>query len=204
MDALRLFLAIDIPSSAREAITTLQNRFKTLGFKASWVRPENIHLTLKFLSNTPSAQVPDIKQAVARAANLSTGFTATLSGIGVFPNFKKPRVLWVGMNDPQNHLQALRELIERQMELIGFPREKRNFNPHLTLARIKQSRSGNRESFNRLKREIEAHPKFETEPFRADSVRLIQSQLTPEGSIYTVLEEFPLRGISPDPETVNR
>ncbi|MCH8156964.1 MAG: hypothetical protein IID18_04295, partial [Nitrospinae bacterium] len=87
---------------------------------------------------------------------------------------------------------ALQENIEEQMRRLGFPGENRRFTPHLTLARIKPERGGNRMKLKLLQREIESAPKIETEPFPVDAVCLIQSRLTPQGSVYTVLEEFPL------------
>ena len=195
MDAVRLFLAIDIPPRAREIITALQNRFKPLGFNASWVVPENVHLTLQFLGEAPPEQIPDIHQGVSAAVTPVPQFMATLKKIGVFPKLKKPpRILWVGMEAPKNRLTVLQKNIEKQMEEIGFPKEKRNFIPHLTLARIRQGQSGKRAKLERLKREIESSPEIEMEPFKIDAVRLIKSQLTHMGSIYTVLKEFPLGG----------
>jgi 2'-5' RNA ligase len=195
VDAVRLFLAIDIPPRAREIITALQNRFKPLGFNASWVAPENVHLTLQFLGDTPSEQIPDIHQGVSAAVTPVPQFTVTLKKIGVFPKLKKPpRILWVGMEDPRNRLAVLQENIAKQMEEIGFPKEKRNFTPHLTLARIRQDRGGKRAKLERLKREVESSPEIEMESFKIDAVQLIESQLTPRGSVYTVLKEFPLGG----------
>ncbi len=195
MDAVRLFLAIDIPPRARKIITALQNRFKPLGLNASWVAPEDVHLTLQFLGDAPPEQIPDIHQGVSVAVTPVPQFMVTLKEIGVFPKLKKPpRILWVGMEDPQGRLTVLQKNIAKQMEKIGFPKEKRNFTPHLTLARIRQERGGRRAILERLKREIESSPKIEMEPFKIDAVRLIESQLTPTGSIYTTLKEFPLGG----------
>ena len=195
MDAVRLFLAIDIPPRAREIITALQNRFKPLGFNASWVAPENVHLTLQFLGDTPPEQIPDIHQGVSAAVTPVPQFMVALKEVGVFPKLKKPpRILWVGMEDPKNRLAVLQENIAKQMEEIGFPKEKRNFTPHLTLARIRQDRGGKRAKLERLKREVESSPEIEMESFKIDAVQLIESQLTPRGSVYTVLKEFPLGG----------
>ena len=117
MDAVRLFLAIDIPPRAREIITALRNRFKPLGFNASWVAPENVHLTLQFLGDTPPEQIPDIHQGVSTAVTPVPQFMVTLKEIGVFPKLKKPpRTLWVGMEDPKNRLTALQKNIAKQMQ----------------------------------------------------------------------------------------
>ena len=192
MSALRLFLAIDIPPRAREIVTTVQNRFKTLGFKISLVRPGNIHLTLKFLGDTPLEQVANIKKSVSEAVDSISVFEVALDGVGVFPNLKKPRVLWVGLKDPHKHLNVLQENIDAKMMKLGFPRERKNFAPHLTLARIKHAKGKIKEGFEDLKREVESVPPMDSEFFQVDSVRLIQSELTPKGSIYTILEKFPL------------
>ena len=192
MPALRLFLAIDIPPHARETVVSIQNRFKTLDLNASWVRPGNIHLTLKFLGDTPLEQVANIKKSVSEAVDSISVFEVALDGVGVFPNLKKPRVLWVGLKDPHKHLNVLQENIDAKMMKLGFPGERKNFAPHLTLARIKHAKGKIKESFEDLKREIESVPPMDSEFFQVDSVRLIQSELTPKGSIYTILEKFPL------------
>ena len=193
MSALRLFLAIDIPPRAREIVTTVQNRFKTLGFKISLVRPGNIHLTLKFLGDTPLEQVANIKKSVSEAVDSISVFKVALDGVGVFPNFKKPRVLWIGLKDPHKHLKVLQENIDSKMMQLGFPREGKKFDPHLTLARIKHGQGKIKKRFEGLKQEVESVPLIDSEFFQVDSVKLIQSELTPKGSIYTILEKFPLR-----------
>ena len=90
MPAQRLFLAIDIPPHAKEIIVSIQNRFKTLGVNASWVRPGNIHLTLKFLGDTPSERVTDIRKSVSEAVKSYPVFKVALDGISLFPNKKTP------------------------------------------------------------------------------------------------------------------
>jgi 2'-5' RNA ligase len=124
MPALRLFLAIDIPLREKESITTIQNQFKNLGHKISLVRSNNIHLTLKFLGDTPLGQVADINKNVAKVVNSTPIFVVSLNGIEVFPNFKKPKVLWIGLKDPQEYLKALHKKINGKMMLLGFPNER--------------------------------------------------------------------------------
>ena len=192
MSALRLFLAIDIPPRAREIITTVQNRFKDLGFKISLVRTGNIHLTLKFLGDTPLEQITNIKKRVSEAVGSISVFKLALDGVGVFPNFKKPRILWIGLKDPHKHLKVLQENIDSKMMQLGFPKEEKKFDPHLTLARIKHAQGKIKKRFEGLKQEVESVPLIDSEFFQVDSVRLIQSELTPKGSIYTTLEKFPL------------
>ena len=122
MPALRLFLAVDIPPHARETVVSIQNRFKTLDLNASWVRPENIHLTLKFLGDTPSERVTGIRIRVSEAVKSYPVFKVALDGAIVFPNLKKPRFLWIDLKDPYNHLTILQEKIDAKMGQLGFPR----------------------------------------------------------------------------------
>ena len=192
MAALSLFLAIDIPPHARETVVSIQNRFKTLDLNASWVRPENIHLTLKFLGDTPSERVTGIRICVSEAVKSYPVFKVALGGAIVFPNLKKPRFLWIDLKDPYNHLTILQEKIDAKMGQLGFPREKKKFNPHLTLARIKHKKGVNKNKFVNLKQEVDSVPLIKTEPFQVDSVKLIHSELTPKGSIYKILGEFSL------------
>jgi len=192
MPALRLFLAIDIPPHARETVVSIQNRFKTLDLNASWVRPGNIHLTLKFLGDTPSERVVDIRKIVSEVVKPSPVFKVALDGAGVFPNYKNPRVLWINLKDPYNRLKILKEKIDAKMGQFGVLSGKKKFNPHLTLARMKHRKGKVRESFEQLKQKIESIPPIDIKFFKVGSVKLIQSDLTPEGPIYTALGEFPL------------
>jgi 2'-5' RNA ligase len=191
MPALRLFLAIDIPLREKESITTIQNQFKNLGHKISLVRSNNIHLTLKFLGDTPLGQVADINKNVAKVVNSTPIFVVSLNGIEVFPNFKKPKVLWIGLKDPQKYLKALHEKINGKMMQLGFPKERGEFTPHITFVRIKKSKGEIKKKSSELKQRVVSMPPIDSEYFEVDSVRLMQSELKAEGSIYTILEKFP-------------
>jgi 2'-5' RNA ligase len=191
MPALRLFLAIDIPLREKESITTIQNQFKNLGHKISLVRSNNIHLTLKFLGDTPLGQVADINKNVAKVVNSTPIFVVSLNGIEVFPNFKKPKVLWIGLKDPQKYLKALHEKINGKMMQLGFPKERGEFTPHITFARIKKSKGEIKKKSSELKQRVVSIPPIDSEYFEVDSVRLMQSELKAEGSIYTILGKFP-------------
>jgi 2'-5' RNA ligase len=116
-------------------------------------------------------------------------FSLSLCGLGVFPNMNRPRVLWVGLKDPEEQLETLYKKIEKEMACIGFAEESRSFSSHLTLARIKSPKGR-----NRLKHKVESSEPVESDSFEISSVILFQSQLTPRGSIYTALEEFKLTG----------
>ncbi|MCZ6512618.1 MAG: RNA 2',3'-cyclic phosphodiesterase [Nitrospinae bacterium] len=186
---MRTFIAIDIPPSVVKAITVIQNRFKSLGLHASWVRPGNIHLTLKFLGDIDPNQVPGIRDKITVALAPLAPIEVSLDRVGVFPDLKRPRVLWVGLKDEKGALETLHFGLEQALASAGFPADLRPFSPHLTLARIK-SRRGTKELQNELDALLSEG--IAPNPFPVGSVQLYESQLTPKGSIYTVLANFKL------------
>ncbi|GJL77660.1 MAG: 2'-5' RNA ligase [Nitrospinaceae bacterium] len=182
---LRLFLAIDIPNSARGKITAVQSFYKTLNLDASWVKPSNMHLTVKFLGNTQPGLIPKIKERIARITKTTPVFSIKLRNVGAFPNLSRPRVLWVGVEETEGRLDSLKEKIELEMMHLGFPADHKKTVHHLTLGRIKS-----RKGVEGLKKAVESSQRIDIEPFDVSSVQLIKSALTPKGSIYTVQEEF--------------
>lgn len=187
MEAVRAFIAIDIPPFAREKIAAIQNGFKALNLDVAWVHPANLHLTLKFLGAIDPERVPGINDRMASALSRVPGFSATLGEVGVFPSLDRPRVLWVGLENPEGSLVALQKNVERELADAGFPPDSKRFSPHLTFGRVKSSRGT-----ARLKSALKNVPQARSGPFGVSAVRLYKSQLTPKGSIYTVLGEFKL------------
>jgi RNA 2',3'-cyclic 3'-phosphodiesterase len=186
---LRLFLAIDIPNSAREKITEVQSIYRTLNLDATWVKPSNMHLTLKFLGNTQSGLIPKIKERMEGIVKTMAPFSIALGNVGVFPDLSRPRVLWVGIEGAKDHLDSLKEKIEQQMTCLGFPADNKKSVHHLTLGRIKSGKGK-----ERLKKAVESAPPINVNAFEVSAVQLIKSELTPKGSIYTVQEEFIFNG----------
>jgi 2'-5' RNA ligase len=187
--ALRTFIAIDVPSAVLDTIIRIQHRFKSLGLHASWVKPGNIHLTLKFLGNTDPDRIPGIQNKLTEALASFEPFQLSLDSTGVFPNTKNPRVLWIGLKDEEESLNPLQTTIKNALESMGFPKEQKTFSPHLTLARIKSPKGK-----EKLKDELDAvnQEGIDPHPFEVDEIHLYESQLTPKGSIYTVLANFKL------------
>ena len=107
MAALRTFIAIDVPPAVLDTIIRIQHRFKSLGLHASWVKPVNIHLTLKFLGNTDPDRIPGIQNKLTETLASFPPFQLSLESTGVFPNTKNPRILWVGLKDKEEALRAL-------------------------------------------------------------------------------------------------
>lgn len=186
---MRVFLAIELTPQLRLALSELQSIIKKGLPPVSWVRPESIHLTLKFLGETDESLVDELRQAVSRAAAGHAPFSITIGGLGVFPNARAPRILWVGL---EGELEALRDLaaeVEQACEALGFPSETRPFNPHLTLARIKQN---GREVGQALARRGVLDHQANLGTLRVEAVVCMQSDLKPTGAVYTRLWEAPL------------
>jgi len=193
--ALRTFIAINVPPAVLDTITRIQNRFKSLGLHASWVKPGNIHLTLKFLGDTDPDRISGIQNKLTETLAPFEPFRLSLDSAGVFPDTKNPRILWVGLKDGDGTLKVLQTAIEKALESVGFPVEQRPYSPHLTLARIRspwgiKSPKGKKE----LKDELDALnlQGIDHRPFEVGDIHLYESQLTPKGSIYTVLANFKL------------
>lgn len=186
---MRLFVALEIPSAVRENLATLMTELNALekqssGKKARWVRPENLHVTLKFIGETA---LDKLKGIVAALSTVRSGQPAELRfrGLGFFPNEKRPRVLWAGIAASPN-LAAIAGDIEQQLEPLGFPREKRDFTPHLTLARFNPP--GLSET---LRAAVRENAERDFGALGAGDFHLIESQLKPSGAEYTTLHSFP-------------
>ena len=189
---IRAFLALDYPDAVGGAIAAAQERLKRFVFgEIRWVRPEGIHLTLKFFGDIPQNAVAGIAAVVGKKAAETPTFALAVSGVGVFPDLRHPRVLWLGMKGESERLLAFQQALERMFQEIGFPREERPFRPHLTLARIRPS---SRRGLSGLDKALEKGGKTAEKPFLAEGLSLMQSTLTPQGAIYTRLGGFPLAG----------
>ena len=184
---IRSFIAISVPETVLQAIAEAQQTLKGYDLGVRWVRKEGIHLTLKFLGNISWDDVEEIQAAMKQAAKAFSPFTVRAEGIGAFPDLKRPRVLWVGLSGEVEVIRALQRDLESQLNGLGFPREKRPFKGHLTLGRVK-----GRLDRVRLSKALEALAGFRTESFTAQSVDLFQSDLRPNGAVYSKLAEVPL------------
>ncbi len=188
MTVIRSFVAIPIPDFAKDIITSLQARFLPLNIDAKWVPASNIHLTLKFFGEISQDLVPGIAGHIRSLAANFSPFSLQLHQAGVFPNFNRPRVVWVGVaGSGMDVLESLHSQINKELQSLGIPQESRKFSPHLTLGRLK-STQGNQE----LRKIINDSSGLASKPFEVESISLYKSQLRPQGAIYTVLETFPL------------
>ena len=194
---MRAFIAIDIPESVRGALGQMQAKIQTSLAHSDiakrnresdirWNRPEGIHLTLKFLGEISEAQVKQVADDLA-AVQPFKKFPIEVKGFGFFPGPARPRVFWAGVEAPPD-LAQLAGQIEDHLEKLGFPREPRNFNPHLTLARFKDSRP--HPSLRALV-EQQGNPSFGL--FEPAEFFLFESKLSPRGADYRKVACFPHR-----------
>jgi 2'-5' RNA ligase len=183
---IRSFIAIELPEEAKEGLARLRKELERGEHKfVKWVDPGGIHLTLKFLGNIPSKRVAEITEAIKEAAQGISPFHLEISGLGAFPSLRQARVLWVGIGGEVDKLSRLQQNIDSTLAALGFAKEERPFVPHLTLARIRQGASPpERRSFGELVGSTTFEDKY---PVEVEAVRLMRSQLTPAGAIYTCL-----------------
>ncbi len=175
---MRSFIAIELPETAKSALAELQQEFKKCGADIRWVKPENIHLTLKFLGNIDEKNVDKVVKIIKEVCNRYNMFTLEVKGIGVFPNIKSPRVLWVGING--GVLAELQGEIEDGMASLGFERENRKFTAHLTLGRFRSSMGK-----EGLLEAIKLHEKDSFGSINVKSIFLMRSDLNPAGAQHT-------------------
>lgn len=186
----RLFIAIELPGSLRELVNDHISSLRRAApaARASWVRAENLHLTLKFLGNTPLARVEALSLALRRAAAKVSPFGLNVGGCGSFPPRSQPRVLWIGCVDPTGSLNQLYEALEDECAQAGFSREDRAFHPHLTVGRLRQPQGARRLA------ELHQSLGFAPPPVEVSDVCLIRSELRSDGSRYTVIARHCLDG----------
>ena len=188
----RLFIAFELPEDVLQEIETIQNRLqKAIPEKAArWVHPEGIHLTLKFLGDTPEDRVQAVTEGIRRAAEGIHPITLRAEGLGCFPDTRRPRNVWVGVKGDLDALRALHRAIEQEMAPLGFEPEDRRFDPHLTLART--ARYATREDQTRLGKVVEESHVGLLATWEAQAVSLIRSHLRPSGAVYERVAEVAL------------
>lgn len=186
---MRLFIAINVDPSLRPPLVEIQGTLKATRAPVSWVKPENLHFTLKFLGEVSEADLPAVREALRRSLAGMQSFPVSLAGVGTFPPKGRPRVVWVGVERGADEMTALRERIDTSLLPLGFPREPRPFQPHLTLGRVK---SGGR--LDPLLDGVHSAAVGQVGQMQVACVDLMQSQLHPTGAIYTSVEAVPLEG----------
>lgn len=181
---MRLFTAIDLPDDVVHNLEGLLVRLRPAA-RIKWSQAANLHVTIRFIGEWPEARLPELKAALA-GLPAQAAITIEVSKVGFFPNPHSPRVFWAGIQASPD-LASLAAETDRALEPLGLPPEKRAYSPHLTLARIKEP-----VPLQKLRETIAALPALDFGSFAAGQFFLYQSRLSPSGSVYTKLAEFPL------------
>jgi len=184
----RLFVALEIPAAVRDNFAALINELRapdatSLKNKARWVRPENLHVTLKFIGHVDAGKVDAIRAAFVEV-HCNGPVELRFRGLGFFPNEKRPRVLWAGIEASAN-LAELASEIDARLEKLGIPRETREFAPHLTLARFDPPGIS-----ERLRAAVRENAAREFGCVRSGEFHLFESKTRPTGAEYTRLSSF--------------
>ncbi|HDO06281.1 MAG TPA: RNA 2',3'-cyclic phosphodiesterase [Bacteroidetes bacterium] len=182
----RLFVAIKIVPDENFLKSYHALRYALQLEKISWVKPDNFHLTLKFLGKTPEEKLPVIRTALQQAAAQTPCFSMKMAGTGIFGSSYKPRVLWFGVENDET-IHQLGEMVLNSLDKAGFPRDRQNFIPHLTIGRINKI-----EHKKMFQEAIAAHRDDFLQEFPVDKIILYESLLKPSGVIYRVIMDFPL------------
>ena len=183
-ESMRAFIAIDLPESIRAALRGKQAAFRSASLGARWTQPEGIHLTLKFLGEISDTKVREASERLKRLGPFEA-FALRVKGFGFFPDGRRPRVFWVGIETSAN-LIRLAEQVDAAMEGIGFAREDRAFRPHLTLARFRAPLAQ-----PALQAAVSREGEQDLGSFEVSQFFLFESKLSPQGAQYLKVERFP-------------
>jgi 2'-5' RNA ligase len=195
---MRIFIGIDLDLEVRARIERFLEGVQGFAPEARWVRPESLHITLKFIGEQPAERVEAITARLQRVD--CSAFEIRSAGYGFFPTAKAPRVFWIGINGG-SQLAELAGAIDAATAELGIPREDRAYSPHLTLARGGgksgspkwREGDGPNATFAVLEKRLAAMGELDFGTMMAREFILYQSQLSPRGSKYTRLQRFPLR-----------
>lgn len=186
---MRCFISILLPEEIKKEMSDIQTRFRSSGSDVSWTKPDGMHLTLKFLGEIEEKGLAKIEESLNMAACGISPFLLTVLDTGVFPDLRRPRVVWLGLKEDGTNLTRLQRGIEKELETIGFPPEKRRFSPHVTLGRIRSNKN-----LGRLLHIMEEEKISDPGTFRVSNVHLMKSDLRPAGAVYSELYSVTLKG----------
>lgn len=179
---MRTFIAIELPKKIKDYLSDIQKKLVVSGADVKWVKPDNIHLTLKFLGEISPETLDQTNQTLEKICADKKAFCVNLSSVGVFPDIDRPKVVWIGINKGSPEIsQIAREL------------GKDSLSPHITLARVKTNK--NLKVLAGLLKEFEEKPRMEVQEFTVSKITVFKSTLLPNGPIYEVLKEINLKAI---------
>ncbi len=185
----RIFIAVDISEEARRLadgyIHGLREPFSDV--RVGWERPEKMHLTLNFLGDTGTAELVSVRQIVRDVAGRNGAFRLRIDGTGVFPNQKRPRVLWLGVDGQIDAIRRIKSELDAGLSGIGFKSERKIYTPHLTIARLREPERSGAIAARHLSNE------FDSPEFMVSSLTVYESRLDRHGSTYSIVDRFDLK-----------
>ena len=188
MKTVRAFIALTLPPPVTETLAAVSRELipRVPDAAVRWVEPERVHLTLRFLGNAAVEQLDAIAVAIDKVAMAHKPFSLTLGRLGCFPNERRPRVIWVGLDGEVSALRSLKQTLDKALTPLGWEPEAKRFHAHLTLGRVKGRRG--------LRAVIEAVRRWrpDTATEEVDEMILYQSELAPGGAVHTPLARYPL------------
>lgn len=182
----RCFISIELPDDVRRSIDSLIAELRKAGADIAWVAPEKIHLTLKFLGSTDDSLIPKLAELISKKLSQNNIFYIKIVGVGCFPSEKRPRVLWIGIENSEA-LSDVQKQVDASVGEFGFAPEERPFSPHLTIGRIRSQRG--------ISGILRRFPEFRTADFgavEAKNIHIMKSELKPAGAEHTSMAEIPI------------
>jgi 2'-5' RNA ligase len=189
MPVIRAFIAVELPIAIQDGLRKVINQLIPSTRAVRWVPPENIHLTLKFLGEVDITKTQPLQEALKREAGHCKPFEVRVEGLGAFPNTRRPRVVWTGVQAPIE-LAALVSAVEAATVPLGFPTEDRSFSPHLTIGRVSQHATP--DEVTAIGTLLAKTVVGELGKTRVDSITLFRSDLRPTGAVYTAIDHAKL------------
>ena len=183
-EIIRAFIAIELNKETQAYLAGVQSELKKTEANIKWVKPENIHLTLKFLGNITPSQITRIKEILREISQENTEFSIELSKVGVFPKKESPRAIWIGISSNQDKVIKIAEGLEEKLLSTGVPKEKKSFHPHITIGRVKSNL--NRQVLVEKLKSLDMPQKSSQS---VNKLTLFKSTLTSNGPIYQILKE---------------
>tara|TARA_B100001248_G_C27373418_1_gene452892 strand:+ start:323 stop:901 length:579 start_codon:yes stop_codon:yes gene_type:complete len=183
---LRTFLCIPVPSEVKSKKNMLFSTLQHSSSKINWVKNENLHLTVKFIGYTRESYIPKIINKVNNVTSNYEPFSLSVKGTGCFPKKERPRTLFMGIEGKINLLNNLVKTIEVQLEKLDFPKDRSNYIPHITIARVNYPQSQTPDVNLFLK------SSYDPIDLSIDRVQFFSSELLPSGAIYSLVKTFPL------------
>ena len=188
---MRLFIGVSIPGFALKEIIKIQEMLRPgLGSSIRWTNPTSLHLTLKFIGETTEHKRADIVKVIQDASKGFSGFSIDCIGLGVFPNRRLPKVIWLGFELKQELLKLQNE-IDNNLVIVGFGKEKQGFSPHLTIGRVNSQLASGESMF--LNEKMDEFSGKVITTFPITEINLIKSDLKQSGPLYTIQNTIPLK-----------